>query len=434
MKRFTLFELNFIMEIISFVLLYKAVFCSAFLSSKKRIFLFIVMIVVSGGFVYNLFDEDLYTLSAIVFYLSTSILVRANRLKQWFILFVPAALFLSSFDASNLFLLNIIHSTQIFATSMVSVEYLFTKLMTLAELVVIILIRDKLWNDDTEHVMEAFQLVNYYVYAIVLLFMISETEIFIENIEHTSRLEIFTLLSNSVIYFLIIGTCIYQNHLKIVLVSQNDKILRYEEFTELQKEHLETIIIQDTHFKRFRHDLKAHLMQLSALSRDNDAKELQAYCDKLINESALESIDHYTGDSGIDAILSYMKRTAVSRDIAIDYHIQMPSEPPIDKYDLCTILSNLLQNSIEAASKAEPEPFIVLNMYIHDENLIIVTRNSAICAPVLSAGGFLTTKDNPSEHGFGMKNIIETVEKYNGRITNRFDDGVFSVNICITLY
>lgn len=112
-----------------------------------------------------------------------------------------------------------------------------------------------------------------------------------------------------------------------------------------------------------------------------------------------------------------------------DINVEYPAECNITPNDMCTILSNLLDNAIEAAADTEQKGCICLTMRRINYFLLIKVINP--CREDLkSSGGFpKTTKENKSLHGWGLRSVRDTVEKYSGTMDCTAENGVFTVKI-----
>ena len=83
--------------------------------------------------------------------------------------------------------------------------------------------------------------------------------------------------------------------------------------------------------------------------------------------------------------------------------------------DIVVLLSNLLNNAIEACEKCEKERVIKFK-FMREESGIILSVKNTFCQPVIRQGNdFLTSKDyGRSSHGVGIRNVIKVVNKYGG--------------------
>ena len=98
---------------------------------------------------------------------------------------------------------------------------------------------------------------------------------------------------------------------------------------------------------------------------------------------------------------------------------------------MTTILANLLDNSIEAASKVETNRFI--NFYVNQFNDFVVINivNSMKDRPINKNNRFKTTKKN--HEGLGIENVRKTLEQYEGTMVVDYTEDEFKVNIVIPI-
>lgn len=82
-------------------------------------------------------------------------------------------------------------------------------------------------------------------------------------------------------------------------------------------------------------------------------------------------------------------------------------------FDLTTLMGNILQNAVEAAIKADV-PRISVEFIEHKKEIFIVVSNSVAKRIDTKTNFFMTSKKDKENHGFGLKKIVATVEKYHG--------------------
>ena len=121
-----------------------------------------------------------------------------------------------------------------------------------------------------------------------------------------------------------------------------------------------------------------------------------------------------------------------SFNITFEYNIFLPQELEITDTDLCSALSNLLDNAIEACRKLENGRYINLEMMVIKNQLHIGVVNSTNGEYKKESGIFKTTKQG-GLHGIGMSNIKSIVEKYEGIYNITADDNSFTTKIAIPL-
>ena len=106
--------------------------------------------------------------------------------------------------------------------------------------------------------------------------------------------------------------------------------------------------------------------------------------------------------------------------------------------DLVTLLTNLLDNAIEACEKLDPKispsnKTIQFKMVIEDSQLIISVRNPVIKPVQIINNTIVTSKKNPAYHGIGLLNVDTVVRKHNGTSVLKCEDGWFSFAAMLAL-
>ena len=108
---------------------------------------------------------------------------------------------------------------------------------------------------------------------------------------------------------------------------------------------------------------------------------------------------------------------------------QFDDDIPMDKVDFYILLGNLLDNAIENCTSKSIKK-IILDIYKDEHNLVIDIKNTSIHNPLIDNPNFNTTKEDRG-HGFGMRSIMNIVNKYHGEITYDYSYRYFSVQVKI---
>lgn len=184
---------------------------------------------------------------------------------------------------------------------------------------------------------------------------------------------------------------------------------------------------------RLYHDMENHFSMIQCYLADGKVEEARAYLDRLSKDRAAYSVERFTGIEAVDYILSQKAELARQQNIETSIHAEYPKDCKIDPVDLCTILTNLLDNAMEACRKLPEASAKILSVTIRRINqfIIIQIANSCIEEPIISKGNFKTSKTDKRHHGWGMKNVRLAVEKYYGTMEHEYNKNMFTVSIML---
>lgn len=171
------------------------------------------------------------------------------------------------------------------------------------------------------------------------------------------------------------------------------------------------------------HEFEHHLQVLENLldAKENDA--LSDYVKHLQENRALKGYSIHSHHPVIDAILN--PKYQLAQEQGINMHIQVNdlSGVHIQTEYVVVLLSNLLDNAMEACLALETDRQIICKV-IADGALYVSVRNTS--KPVeISDGEIRTTKESRIEHGFGIPAIKFILDQLGAEYTFAYEDGWF---------
>ncbi len=198
----------------------------------------------------------------------------------------------------------------------------------------------------------------------------------------------------------------------------------------LQKKQYE--ITGDTidNINRKCHDLKHQIRTLRTMA---DGKEREAYLSELENDIMIYDTAIQTGNRALDIVL--MEKALFCKNHGIRWTC-MADGAKLDFMkveDIYAMFGNVLDNAIRAVLELEDEIKRVISVKIIAQNniLVIQVQNYYRGSLRFENGLPVTTKKDRKDHGYGMKSIRYTAEKYNGTITVNTDRDIFTLQILI---
>jgi len=201
---------------------------------------------------------------------------------------------------------------------------------------------------------------------------------------------------------------------------------------EMQMQYSEKAIYGDNELRSFRHDYKNHMIVVKSYLENGKTDEAQKYLDRINNSAGSSMYRISTGNLVADAILNAKAEEAQRENISFTFRGAVPKDD-IAGEDICTIISNLLDNAIEACRKIETEKWIEAEGIVKNGNYIFSVTNVCAVAPKKHNSSIRTSKSDSKNHGFGLKNVKAVAEKYNGALTTGCENNIFCADVRLKL-
>ncbi|MBQ3423114.1 MAG: GHKL domain-containing protein [Romboutsia sp.] len=180
----------------------------------------------------------------------------------------------------------------------------------------------------------------------------------------------------------------------------------------------------------WRHDFRNHINVILGKLQYKDKEDAISYIYEMSSDIYRLEQNIYTDNVVINSILLSKKKESEEHNIKISLDLNMDYDIKVSDIDMCIILGNLLDNSIEACSNIEGDRFIDLKIVSQTNRLIIKISNNTNGNLNEVDGKFFTTKKS-GIHGLGLIQIDEIVKKYNGYINRKHESNIFTTYINI---
>ena len=226
--------------------------------------------------------------------------------------------------------------------------------------------------------------------------------------------------------FIVLVILVYQKKEMKRLMVLKDKCLRE------QTEQYKMAMNKERELRRFRHDYNAHMTAISGLLANEEYVKLQEY---------IKSMGYFrekfnlvnSGNIITDAVFNQYKELCDKDNIEFEISGKLPENFNMAETDLCVLLSNLISNAYEAALKCEDDRRIIsVEIRNSDDDIFIDVSNSVNGEVVFKNGLPVTDKPDRKNHGFGVENILEVVERNGGYIEwKQLDKGRFTAEIML---
>lgn len=274
----------------------------------------------------------------------------------------------------------------------------------------------------------------YYLIGFLCSFMATGLTSYVEmemegrNYNERIMISILMMVTVELLYIMCIGAAVIATFCK----NYKEESLLKDEYLRLSKQHYETLLKNTQEIRSLRHDMQSHVNALSYFSKEKDWEKLQAYIEE-VNENA-QKVRPYTVNVNhgfINAILE--DSLSKEPEIAFSCDGKIPADIQIDDFDLCTIFSNLIRNAVETCNRLpeDAKKWIHLDLYMLQDNLYIRMENPVMSEINVQKLEGSTSKEDKKNHGFGIYNLKNAVEKYQGEVSFDCEDQKFIAEIVL---
>ena len=186
--------------------------------------------------------------------------------------------------------------------------------------------------------------------------------------------------------------------------------------------------------RRNTHEFKNHIGCIQGLLQERKTQEALHYVEQIWKKHIEEDNSVRTGNDIIDIIVNQKLREAMREKITFVMSLGNMEKFPLQESDTVVLLSNLLENAMEACRKIqkEEERTMRLKMARRGESFVLVVSNRVRDKVKITDQVAETTKEDKLAHGIGMSNIKEIISKYHGEGECRYQDGWFTYTIILS--
>ena len=163
--------------------------------------------------------------------------------------------------------------------------------------------------------------------------------------------------------------------------------------------------------RRNTHEFKNHIGCIQGLLQERKTQEALHYVEQIWKKHIEEDNSVRTGNDIIDIIVNQKLREAMREKITFVMSLGNMEKFPLQESDTVVLLSNLLENAMEACRKIqkEEERTMRLKMARRGESFVLVVSNRVRDKVKITDQVAETTKEDKLAHGIGMSNIKEII-------------------------
>lgn len=186
--------------------------------------------------------------------------------------------------------------------------------------------------------------------------------------------------------------------------------------------------------RNIKHDIENHLICIREYIDRNDMSFAKKYVEDLLSENNYFQSNSCinSGNIVVDTLLNYKNSVMQELGICMVTRIEIPYDFEFNDADVCVILGNCIDNSIEAVKYIENSDQRIISLeLIYRKNSLMLKISNPFYQNIMKDqhGNFITTKNEPENHGIGLISVAKVVKKYDGLVNITTNNNIFCVQI-----
>lgn len=177
------------------------------------------------------------------------------------------------------------------------------------------------------------------------------------------------------------------------------------------------------------HDIRNHLIVIDSILQNGEVVRARNYIDKLQEDYCNIRQSFHTGSVVVDAILGSKAYQAENAGIRLKIVSDDLSDSFVSDRDWCSILSNLLDNAIEACGKMEERGWIRVRLENRSFGMVWVIENT--CPDPQDDRTEAKPKRRGVRHGTGLQSVRYAIQKYHGFLDQKREGHMFRTTVVL---
>ncbi len=208
--------------------------------------------------------------------------------------------------------------------------------------------------------------------------------------------------------------------------EQQKKLIEIQTAQSLKE--IEEIKHSEYEISLIRHDMRHFLNTVCIMIENQEYETAQKYIHQIIEVTDKTALQKFCNNEMINLILSSYESRMKEKNIRFNASVMIPDKLPCSELDLTSILSNGLENAINAVLPLEENRVIHFKLCIKNGKLLLSIRNPYAKEPVFGDGLPIT---NANGHGLGAQSIRYITTKLHGNCQFTTEDGLFALRVVL---
>lgn len=182
---------------------------------------------------------------------------------------------------------------------------------------------------------------------------------------------------------------------------------------------------------RFRHDWKNHILLIRQMLANGEYNEAETYFTKLSEKTPEGNTFITSGCELADMMIAIKSEQMEQLNITFHFNGNLKALNQLEQVDCCILLSNLLDNAIEANEKIDHNRYITLLSHHTGTLLYLEIKNPSPENLRIENNRVISSKKTDNPCGIGLENVKAIIKKYDGECNFFTENGEYIFQLLI---
>ena len=212
--------------------------------------------------------------------------------------------------------------------------------------------------------------------------------------------------------------------------SQNERLreeLKMQEYqNSVNLNYYKNVEKNSVEARKIRHDL-ANMVQTAYEIMENGTESDKESAKKMFAQLKTEvsdiKIERFCQNTLVNAIASNKAAECRKNEIDFDFDLRVPETLDIEEIDICKAYVNIFDNAINAAKAIDGKRYVKIKSFTYpDDGMLYISCENDVAPDYEDK-----KKSRTGEHGYGLRILRDTAEKYGGRLVTDDKGDTFTV-------
>ncbi|MBD5089147.1 MAG: GHKL domain-containing protein [Clostridiales bacterium] len=240
--------------------------------------------------------------------------------------------------------------------------------------------------------------------------------------------QLYIIISFVLLFLLLLFYVLF--YLMASSLNHNDRLRRENQFLSMQQARYNSLRTAIEQTREARHDMHHHLNILQNLATQEKWESLKKYLADV--QGSIPDVELGLCDNTVvDSIAGHFILLYRKHGIPLSFKLDLPCELPVSETDLCSVLSNLLENALEASLRtAHEKRQVKASAHLHSSHMVLLSVENAYDGKIEEKNGVFQSSKRKGD-GVGLQAVCHIAEKNGGYSRFLYDDGIFCANVIL---